>query len=211
MKEFGALYKKPDDFRGKKPDSKLNGIGIEIVNASCQLKCRHCYNGNGYEKDLEENNIGKKIFDIRKKSPNMTLKQVTNIIDQSIDLDVSEIYFIGAGETTLHPKLPEILEYSRDKLKEKNGNEFLMVVATNGIRLADEIYCRELVDTEAIIFPHFYVLENGKREIEILSEVIGLPIDTTRKIAEKQKKGRENLIRISREKYGVFLKKISER
>lgn len=218
MSNFGCIYnvekdEEDENFREserrieelKNSEYGLNGVGIEIVNSRCQIKCKHCLTGRDKIKNMEDG-IGKEIAIKRRDSSDMSFKQVKDIVDQSVEVGAKEIYFIGAGETTLHPQLPEILRYTSKKLKSKNRNDFLIVAATNGIKLADERYCKELVETEAVVFPHFYVLGTGDKEMKILSEVIGKPLELTKKIAKKQEKGRENLMKFSREKYGNLSK-----
>lgn len=88
------------------------------VNRLCNLACKWCY--------AQETN----------KDNNMNLNTAKKLIDISIDIGVKNIKLIG-GEPTIYPYFFELLEYLI------NSNIGITIV-TNGIKLADEDFCKTL-------------------------------------------------------------------
>lgn len=90
----------------------------------CNLRCSFCYaKETGYiENDMIEYENLKKIVDFC---------SVAN---------VNYIVFTG-GEPALYPKLIDILKYIKSK-----DHKMTATIATNGVRLADFNYCKELIE-----------------------------------------------------------------
>ena len=72
----------------------LSFVWLEIT-GRCQLECRHCYADSG-----PGGGHG-----------SMTAADWRRVIDQSVELGVEMVQFIG-GEPTLHPDLPDLLGYA---------------------------------------------------------------------------------------------------
>lgn len=93
------------------------GIGFDLVEG-CNIRCRQCF----YSKsDRPEKRI--------------SLKQMVEIV-KKVSGKFSEMYLLG-GEPTLHPQLAEILKLGLAHFK-------TVILVTNGLRLADEEYCKEI-------------------------------------------------------------------
>jgi radical SAM protein with 4Fe4S-binding SPASM domain len=90
------------------------------VTYRCNNDCAHCYNAR--ERDF----------------PELTTEQWFKILDQLWELGVPHIIFTG-GEATLRNDLPELIAHA-----ETNGQ--ITGLNTNGRRLADEKYSRQLID-----------------------------------------------------------------
>ncbi|MBM9508761.1 radical SAM/SPASM domain-containing protein [Actinacidiphila acididurans] len=64
---------------------------------SCQLQCRHCYNGSG-----PKGGHGA-----------MTREDWASVLDQAAGLGITHVQFIG-GEPTLHPDFPDLVGHALD-------------------------------------------------------------------------------------------------
>ncbi len=87
----------------------------------CNNQCSHCYN------DAQ-----------RKPAPPLRLEEWYQVIDVLVDKGVPHLIFTG-GEATLHPHLPDLIQYA-------NQRGALVGLNTNGRRLADTAYGQTLVD-----------------------------------------------------------------
>jgi radical SAM protein with 4Fe4S-binding SPASM domain len=94
------------------------GIGFDITNM-CNVRCRQCYFSKGTSST-------EKL---------LTLEQIEVAVQKAAG-KFSEMYVLG-GEPTLHPQLPEILELGL-------RNFPTVILVTNGLRLADEEYCKRI-------------------------------------------------------------------
>lgn len=96
------------------------GVGVDIV-SDCNLNCVQCF------------------YRGQKNSPcatrMITLEQMKLIIEKTKE-DFLELYLLG-GEPTLHPQLQQILYLALNSIK-------LVVLVTNGLRLAEEDYCKKI-------------------------------------------------------------------
>ena len=88
------------------------------INRACNLACKWCY--------AQETN----------KENNMDLNIAKKLVDISIEIGVKNIKLIG-GEPTIYPYFFELLEY----IMNYNVN---ITIVTNGIKLADDKFCRAL-------------------------------------------------------------------
>ncbi len=105
-------------FREKGEGIKGNiGIGFDLID-DCNIRCRQCF----YSKSVQ---LVKMI----------SLKQMTEIV-KKVSGKFSEMYLLG-GEPTLHPQLLEILKLG-------SAHFSTVILVTNGLRLADEEYCKEI-------------------------------------------------------------------
>ena len=97
------------------------------ITSACNLDCPVCYTVN---KNEGAHAISKDGFQ----------RILDRLREQNEDLDV--INFTG-GEPTLHPELPELLRMAR------RAGFRRLTVSTNGLRLTDEAYVRELGEADA--------------------------------------------------------------
>ena len=91
------------------------------VNRDCNIACKWCY-----AKNIDKNEICR-----------MPLTSAKKIVDMCKELGITSVVLIG-GEPTLYQPLTDLISYC----KYLNINTTLI---TNGIKLSDEIYCRELI------------------------------------------------------------------
>jgi len=78
----------------------------------------------------------------------------------------SELYLLG-GEPTLHPHLAEIAEFGLERMSS-------VMLVTNGLRLADSVFCRRLVLPRFDISMHRRAVDNrGQNLVDKLSDRIG--------------------------------------
>lgn len=118
------------------------GVGIDIINI-CNAKCPICY----YE--YFEQSSFRKI---------MSLENVKKIIYQAKVNGFKELYLLG-GEPTLFPKdqLIEIINYAKENI----GSVLLV---SNGLKFADEEFCKDIMETGASIVVQKHVMVNGKED-----------------------------------------------
>lgn len=198
MESEGGLYK-PDKIREKEKsiDSKLSGIGFEVVRSNqCQLRCHHCYSQTS--KNTTE--FGKMMSGIRNSSM-MSLEQVKGIVESGLELKVKEYYFIGAGETLLHPDIVEMLSFTRRRLDETFEGDGVIVVSTNGIKLTDKDFCEKITDTGAYILFHYLVDGVDEEAANVYSEITGISKELSGKYIKLLEISRQNLINLSKQKY----------
>lgn len=105
-------------------------VWLEIT-GKCQLECAHCYASSG-----PDGNRGA-----------MTEKDWRRVIDQAHSMGARMVQFIG-GEPTLHPSLPVLIDYARDRGVEVEVFTNLVhvnlalwkVFSQPGVRLATSYY-----------------------------------------------------------------------
>lgn len=106
----------------------MNSVNINqciiTITRNCNLRCSFCYaKKTGYiENELIE------YDDIRK------------IIDFCNDAKVNFIVLTG-GEPTLYPEIMNVIKYIKSR-----PHKIMATIATNGIKLEDFSYCKELID-----------------------------------------------------------------
>lgn len=95
------------------------------VTRSCNLRCGFCYaQKTGYRRE-----------DV------LQFEDFKRIIDFCSEEKIRNIVFTG-GEPTLYPKLLDALKYIKAK-----GNSMIPAMATNGIELCDNDFCRSIVES----------------------------------------------------------------
>ena len=97
---------------------------IITITRNCNLRCDFCYaKKTGYiENDLIEYDNTRKI------------------VDFCSDAKVNFIVLTG-GEPTLYPNIMEVIKYIKSRT-----HKMMPTIATNGIKLADFSYCKEIID-----------------------------------------------------------------
>lgn len=127
-------------FREQQKDEKGGniGIGVDII-SSCNIRCKHCY----FEKSELETKM-------------MTLDQIKEIIEKSKD-KLREFYILG-GEPTLHPELDKIIQLAAESMD-------LVVLVTNGLKLADENFCQKISHPKAMIHMHRKAVSEKGRDL----------------------------------------------
>lgn len=127
------------------------GIGIDVTQ-KCQSNCPTCF---------YENMDAKGVGEI---SPTLFKK----IIDEACGNNFRELYLLG-GEPTLHKEIMGLLDYAIAK------NQFdPLILVTNGLRLASEMFCREIASRNIMVAVQRHVIGEGKAEAEIQDQVMGI-------------------------------------
>lgn len=98
---------------------------IVTLTRKCNLRCGFCF----------AQDVG---YDDNDKIDYENLKK---IVDLCVDARVKYILLSG-GEPTLYPKVFDILQYIKSRT-----NKIQVAIATNGIKLQDESFCKELIDS----------------------------------------------------------------
>ncbi len=96
-----------------------------VLTRSCNLRCEFCY--------VKEAGYSEK--------ESISLEDLKKIVDFCNEAKVKYIFFTG-GEPLLYPHLPAILRYIKSQ-----EHKLTTAVATNGILLENEEFCRELIDS----------------------------------------------------------------
>ena len=126
-------------FREKASESSENiGIGFDIIDA-CNIRCRQCF----YSKNEQSANL-------------ISLEQMTEIVKKASG-KFSEMYVLG-GEPTLHPQLAEILKLGLEHFK-------TVILVTNGLRFADEDYCKKIALPNLSISMHRRAISPAAKEL----------------------------------------------
>jgi 7,8-dihydro-6-hydroxymethylpterin dimethyltransferase len=99
------------------------------ITSACNLDCPICYTVN---KNDDAFMLSKESFQ----------KILDHLVKQNDEIDI--INFTG-GEPTLHPELPELLRMAR------RAGIRRLTISTNGLRLKDEAYVKELAECDARI------------------------------------------------------------
>ena len=111
------------------------GLGIDLIN-TCNLRCKQCF-----------------YKDSPQKQKMMSLDQVKHIIDKASQNGFTEFYILG-GEPTLHPQLKEILELALAQFK-------VVILVTNGMKLANEKYCKSIALPGLAIATHRMAIKDS--------------------------------------------------
>lgn len=85
----------PKEFTFVSPKKDLDFVWLELTEA-CNLRCRHCYEGDTHKDDPEES---------------LSFDEWKDVIQQLKNVGCKEIEFIG-GEPTVHPHFFELLEFA---------------------------------------------------------------------------------------------------
>ncbi len=104
----------------------LDFLWLELTQ-QCNLQCVHCYSDSGPQATGAHR---------------LQLQDWKSVLDQAAALSCHNLQFIG-GEPCLHPALPELLQYARDR-----GFENIEVF-TNGTLMSDRlvsVFCKFKVD-----------------------------------------------------------------
>lgn len=146
----------PDDC-GICPQHKQHTcVGIIEITGKCNLECNICFasSPSGGHLDLE------------------TIK---GMIDAYVSYEANpEILQLSGGEPTLHPDLFEIIGYAKALGIED------VALSTNGLRLLEDEYARELASTGPVIYLQFDTLES-----EVSKRMRGRDlVDSKRQIVE---------------------------
>ncbi len=113
-------------FRGIGREKNI-GVGIDITDG-CNMSCRHCY-------------YHRQQVPLR----HLPLEQLKKIISSAAE-EFSELYLLG-GEPTLHPELAQIVDYGLERMN-------MVMLVTNGLRLADEAFCTAIARPRFAISMH---------------------------------------------------------
>jgi radical SAM protein with 4Fe4S-binding SPASM domain len=96
-----------------------NLLSLDLeTSLECNLRCIYCYSRAG-----------------KKRTHELEVKDILDVIDQAVDMGVKVISIIGGGEPLLYKGLFEIIEY----ISKKNVRRILF---TNGTLVTDEIAAR---------------------------------------------------------------------
>jgi len=150
----GEAEPKGDKFRAFTGDDKgpikIVGAGFNTSEA-CSLACPGCYKGNSE---------GKSGYIL----PQIAIKMMERLKENG----VSEVYFLGA-EPTQNPALPEILK----KAVEMDFKFVLLI--SNGDKLADEAYARQVLRPGVSLLMHRHTLGSDALAQKIREESVGKP------------------------------------
>lgn len=110
------------------------GMGMDVTQ-KCQAKCPTCF------------------YDEREDAPKeMPFGLFKEIVDEAEQNDFQELYLLG-GEPTLHNDIMGLLDYAVDK------NQFNpIILATNGLKFADEEFCKSIADKGVMVFVQRHVI-----------------------------------------------------
>lgn len=143
-----------DEFRAftgdKQGPVRIIGAGLDISEA-CNLACPHCYRSNS------EGQSGYMLAEVA--SP---------IMSKLRENKATEVYFLGA-EPTLNPELPRILQKAVDL-----DFKFVLLI-TNGLKLADERYARQVLIPGVSLLMHRHTLDNDALAQRIQEASVGKP------------------------------------
>jgi len=114
------------------PEHKQHScIAIIEITGQCNLKCPICFANAPYGEDLP-------------------VAQVIDMINSFVSYEVKpEILQLSGGEPTLHPDVIKIINYAKYLDIED------VVLSTNGLRLLDESFAKELAEANAVIYLQF--------------------------------------------------------
>lgn len=139
------------------PDHKQHTcLGVIEITDSCNLSCPVCF---------ADSSCGK--------SKMLSLEEIEKMINLFVKCEGEpEVLQISGGEPTLHPDIFEIVKLAKEKIR-------YVCVNTNGIKLADEGFARELGKLEPWIYLQFDTFEretckkmNGRDIIDLKLKAI---------------------------------------
>ncbi len=96
-KEYWGLEFSPDEIADCKTNRGLLSMELELSRA-CNLRCTYCYASSGVALAQE-----------------LSLHEITSVIDQAAALGARKIIIIGGGEPLLYPHLLTVIDYIRGK------------------------------------------------------------------------------------------------
>jgi uncharacterized radical SAM superfamily Fe-S cluster-containing enzyme len=111
-------------------------VGIIEITGQCNLACNVCFSGTP--------SGGHVPFD-----------QITDMIDSYVSYEAEpELLQLSGGEPTLHPNILDIVRYAKSL-----GIQDI-AVSTNGLRLLEEDFAKELAKTDPVIYLQFDTLKS---------------------------------------------------
>ncbi|MHA1907224.1 MAG: radical SAM protein [Candidatus Thorarchaeota archaeon] len=121
----------PDDC-GLCPSHKQHScIGIAEITGQCNLTCPICFANAPY-------------------GDHVPYDQVVDMINAFVAYETNpEILQLSGGEPTLHPEIIEIIRYAKGLGIED------VVLSTNGLKLLDETFAKEMAEVEVVIYLQF--------------------------------------------------------
>ncbi|MDT3426542.1 MoaA/NifB/PqqE/SkfB family radical SAM enzyme [Paenibacillus forsythiae] len=153
-----SYYVLSENFR-EKGKALYECLALELVHQlHCQLKCEYCYVA------LDSKSQSNKP---------VPANDIIRLVDQAAEVDPAtgktlfgQIAFIG-GEPTLHPHLPDIMQYTLD-------NGLMPLLITNGVKLADIDFARKVCLPGSVIVTHLpYLDAEGDKELDQLTKFPG--------------------------------------
>ncbi|MHA2141897.1 MAG: radical SAM protein [Candidatus Thorarchaeota archaeon] len=106
-------------------------IGIMEITGLCNLNCNVCYADAPY-------------------GDHLSFTQVSDMINQYVSCETEpEILQLSGGEPTLHPDILDIVRYAKGLGIED------VAISTNGLKLLEEDFIRELAGTDPVIYLQF--------------------------------------------------------
>ena len=129
------------------------GFGIDVT-THCNLNCMTCYYLDSPENRPAacDSHISPRLFE--------------EAMSQAARSGFQEIYILG-GEPTIHPDILDLLKCAGDF----NFRQVLLV--TNGLRLADLKFCKEVAATGADIAVQRHVIGEGDLQRQIQDTLVG--------------------------------------
>lgn len=127
---------------------RIIGAGIDTAEA-CNLACPCCYR-----------------LKSEKRNGFILPEVASDIMEKMRANGVSEVYFLGA-EPTLNPALPKILQEAVGL-----GFEFVLLIS-NGMKLSDERYAREVLIPGVSLLMHRHTLESDAVAQQIQEKSVG--------------------------------------
>jgi len=133
----------PNAFR-EKHDSPHQCFGMEIVpGEKCQLHCEACY-----KTPMKSGRLSA-ICERASYPGDTPLAAAIDYVSQAQAAGFREVALLG-GEPTLHPDVQEILRHIREE-------RMTPILATNGIRLAEQVEAEKLTETKPVVVTHAYI------------------------------------------------------
>lgn len=136
-------------------DLAINNLGFGIdVTTHCNLNCLTCY----YLESAENLPVCSDVH--------ISMELFEKAIRQADQTGFQEIYILG-GEPTLHPRILDLLQCAgRFHFRQ-------VLLVTNGIRLKNPGFCRDIAATGTDIVVQRHVIGNGAAEQQIQDTVAG--------------------------------------
>jgi uncharacterized radical SAM superfamily Fe-S cluster-containing enzyme len=127
----------PDDCGICSAHKQHTCVGVIEITEQCNLECNIC-------------------FAAATTGDHMPYDQITSMIDSFVSYESDpELLQLSGGEPTLHPELLEIIKYAKGLGIQD------VAVSTNGLRLLDDEFARELAKTEPVIYLQFDTFDSN--------------------------------------------------
>lgn len=127
------------------------GFGMDVTN-TCNASCAACF-----YLDEPANRISEKPLFMR-------AEDFQTAVDKARDANFRELYLLG-GEPAIHPQITQMLDYA-------SRFEFSpLILVTNGLKLADEDFCRRVADAGAMVAVQRHVMQDGK-DAEYVQDIL---------------------------------------